>query len=63
MNVLIVLITIFSGIAAIGAVINIVILINNRRESRIKERTSDEETQPDIDEQYRRMYSDTPESS
>jgi hypothetical protein len=61
-NVLIVLITIFSGIAAIGAVVNIVILINSRRESRIKERTSDEETEP-IDEQYRRMYSDTQETS
>ncbi len=63
MNVLIVFITIFSGIAAIGAVINIVILINNRRESSIKERTSDEETQPAIDEQYRRMYGDTQEPS
>jgi len=62
-NVLIVFITIFSGIAAIGAVINIIILINNRRESRIKEHTSDEVTQPDIDEQYRRMYGDTQESS
>jgi hypothetical protein len=61
-NVLIVLITIFSGIAAIGAVVNIVILVNNRRESRIKEQTSDEETQP-IDEQYRRMYGDTQEPS
>ena len=55
MDVLIVFITIFSGIA-IGAVI--VILIKNRRKHMTKEHISDEETQLGIDEQYRRMYGD-----
>ena len=55
MDVLIVFITIFSGIA-IGAVI--VVLINNRQKHMTKEHSSDEETQLGIDEQYRRMYGD-----
>ncbi len=61
MDGLIVFTAIFSGIAAIGAVINIIVLIKNRRKSMIKELMSDEETQPDIDEQYRRMYGDRKE--
>ena len=55
MDVLIVFITIFSGIA-IGAVI--VVLIKNRRKHMTKEHMSDEETQLGIDEQYRRVYGD-----
>ena len=55
MDVLIVFITILSGIA-IGAVI--VVLIKNRRKYMKKEHMSDEETQLGIDEQYRRMYGD-----
>ena len=58
MDVLIVFTVIFGGIAAIGAVITIVVLINKRQKSMKKEHTSDEETQLDIDEQYRRMYGD-----
>ncbi|MFC1873812.1 hypothetical protein ACFLYX_00755 [Chloroflexota bacterium] len=58
---LIVFTTIFSGIAAIGAVINIVVLVKNRQKSVIKEHISDEETQPDLDEQYRLMYVDRQE--
>jgi len=54
-DVLIVFITIFSGIA-IGAVI--VVLIKNRRKHMTKEHISDEETQLGIDEQYRRVYGD-----
>lgn len=55
MDVLIVFITIFSGIA-IGVVI--VVLIKNRRKHMTKEHISDEETQLGMDEQYRRMYGD-----
>ncbi len=55
MDVLIVFITIFSGIA-IGAAI--VVLIKNRRKHMTKEHISDEETQLGMDEQYRRMYGD-----
>jgi len=54
-DVLIVFITIFSGIA-IGAVI--VVLIRNRRKHIPKEHMGDDETQLSIDEQYRRMYGD-----
>ena len=58
MDVLIVFITIFGGIAAIGAVITIVVLIKNRRKRMAKEHLSDEETQLSIEEQYRQTYSD-----
>jgi len=53
-----VFITIFSGIAAIGAVITIVVLINNRRKRVTKEHPSDEEAQLSIEEQYRQIYGD-----
>ncbi len=55
MDILIVCISIFSGIA-IGAAI--VALIKNRRKHMTKEHISDEETQLGMDEQYRRMYGD-----
>ena len=58
MSVLIVFIIIFGGIAAIGAIITIVVLINNRRKRVTKEHLSDEETQLSIEEQYRRTYGD-----
>ena len=58
MDVLIVFTIIFGGIAAIGAVITIVVLIDKRQKSMKKEHISDEETQLDIDEQYHRMYGD-----
>jgi len=57
-SVLIVCITIFGGIAVIGAVITIVVLINNRRKRVAKEHLSDEETQLSIEEQYRQTYGD-----
>ena len=49
MDVLIVFTAIIGGIAAIGAVITIVVLINKRQKSMKKEHISDEETQLDID--------------
>ena len=52
MDVLIVFIAIIGGIAAIGAAIAIVVLINKRQKSMKKEHISDEETRPDIAEQY-----------
>ena len=58
MGVLIVFITIFSGIVAIGTVITIVVLINNRRKRVTKEHPSDEEAQLSIEEQYRQIYGD-----
>ena len=58
MSALIVGVTIFGGIAAIGVVITIVILINNRRKRVAKEHLSDEETQLSIEEQYRQTYGD-----
>jgi hypothetical protein len=57
-GVLIVFITIFGGITAIGAVIAIVVLINNRRKHVRKEHLSDKATQLSIEEQYRRIYGD-----
>ncbi len=63
MNVSIVFIAIISVIVAVGAVIGIVLLIRNRRNSRVKEHISDEETQLGIGEQYRRMYNDGQESN
>ena len=58
MDVLIVFTAIFGGIAAIGVVIAIVVLINKRQKSMKKEYISDEETRLDIAEQYRHMYGD-----
>ncbi len=58
MDVLIILTTIFSGIAAIGAVINIFVLNKNRRKPVVKEDINDEELQQDIAEKYHRMYGD-----
>ena len=58
MDVLIVFTAIIGGIAAIGAVIAIVVLINKRQKSMKKEHISDEETELDIAEQYRYTYGD-----
>ncbi len=58
MNVLIILATIFSGIAAIGTVINIFLLNKNRRKPVVKEGNNDEELQQDIAEKYHQMYGD-----
>ncbi len=63
MSGLIIFITIFGGIAVIGAVITIVVLINNRRKRVAKEHLSDEEAQPTIEEQYRQICDDRCESS
>ena len=54
----IVFIAIIGGIAAIGAVITIVVLINKRQKSMKKEHISDEEARLDIAEQYRYIYGD-----
>ena len=63
MDVLIVFTAIIGGIAAIGAVIAIVVLINKRQKSMKKEHISDEETGLDIAEQYRYMYGDRDKSN
>ena len=63
MSVLIVFIAIIGGIATIGTVIAIVVLINKRQKSMKKEHISDEETRPDIAEQYRYMYGDRDKSN
>ena len=58
MSALIVFITIFGGIVAIGVIITIVVLINNRRKRVAKEHLNDEESQLSIEEQYHRTYGD-----
>ena len=58
MDVLIILTTIFSGIAAIGAVINIFVFNKRRRQPVVREDTDDEELRLDMAERYHQMYGD-----
>ena len=63
MDVSIVFTAVIGGIAAIGVVIAIVVLINKRQKSMKKEHISDEEARLDIAEQYRYMYGDRDKSN
>lgn len=58
MSILSICLTIFGGIVVIGAVITIVILINNRLKRVATEYLSDEGTQLSIEEQYLQTYGD-----
>jgi len=57
-DVLIILTTIFIGIAAIGAVINVFVLNKSRRKPVAKEGIHGKELEQDIAEEYHQMYGD-----